>query len=116
MHFPVYRFDCEPAAISAAVSVYADGTVLLTHGGIEMGQGLTTKVKQAAAYQLGLLLPPSQRPFPLDLIKVAASSSAVVPNGGPTWSSTGSEGSCQAVRLACDKIVTRLEPYVKVGF
>ena len=79
-----------------------------------MGQGLTTKVKQSAAYQLGLILPPSQRPFPLDLIKVAASSSAVVPNAGPTWASTGSEGCCQAVRMACDKIVAQLKPHIKV--
>lgn len=38
------RFDCAPAAVSASLCVYADGSVLVSHGGIEMGQGLATKV------------------------------------------------------------------------
>ena len=38
----------------ALVHVYTDGTVMLNHGGTEMGQGLFTKVKQITAEVFGI--------------------------------------------------------------
>ncbi|KAK9842187.1 hypothetical protein WJX84_005055 [Apatococcus fuscideae] len=83
------RFDVAPAAMPAAVTIYADGSVLVSHGGIEMGQGLATKVKQVAAFELGKLLPAALQPLPMELVRIGDTDTAISPNGGPTWSSTG---------------------------
>ena len=44
---------------------YTDGTLLLSHGGVEMGQGLDTKMMQIAALELNV---------PMGLIRVTANS------------------------------------------
>ena len=36
--------------------VYTDGSVLVSHGGVEMGNGLHTKCRQIAARALGIEL------------------------------------------------------------
>ncbi|KAK6183872.1 hypothetical protein SNE40_006452 [Patella caerulea] len=86
----------------ALVNVYTDGSVLLTHGGIEMGQGLYTKMIQVASAVLGI---------PMDKIHTSDSSSNIVPNTSPTAASTGSDLNGMAVKIACEKISKRLEPY-----
>lgn len=42
--------------------VYVDGTVLLTHAGMEMGQGLHTKMAQIVSHELQL---------PLDMVRMS---------------------------------------------
>lgn len=71
-------------------------------------------MKQAAVAALSQLLPEGQRPLSLSLVRLAASSSEVVPNGGPTWASTGSESSCAAVLAAAAQLVRQMAPHVKV--
>ena len=66
----------------ALVQVYKDGSVLLNHGGTEMGQGLHTKVAQVVAHELGL---------PLNAVRVTATRTDKVPNTSATAASSGSD-------------------------
>lgn len=51
MKYPLLYFDTN----TAYVCVYHnDGTVIVSHGGVEIGQGINTKITQVAAYTLGI--------------------------------------------------------------
>ncbi|KAK7520257.1 molybdopterin binding aldehyde oxidase/xanthine dehydrogenase [Phyllosticta citriasiana] len=86
----------------ASVKVYADGSVLLHHGGTEMGQGLYTKMCQIAAQELGV---------PLDAVYTQDSQSYQTANASPTAASSGSDLNGMAVKDACDQLNQRLQPY-----
>ena len=83
----------------ALVHIYSDGTVLLNHGGTEMGQGLFTKVAQVVASELGL---------PLSAIRVSATDTARVPNTSATAASSGSDLNGKAAQVAVQTIRARL--------
>jgi xanthine dehydrogenase large subunit len=83
----------------ALVHVYKDGTVLLNHGGTEMGQGLFIKVQQVVAHELGV---------PLDAVRVSASDTSKVPNASPTAASSGSDINGMAARAAAQTLRERL--------
>lgn len=86
----------------ALVHIYEDGSVLLAHGGTEMGQGLYTKMCQIAAQELGV---------PMDSIFTSETASNVVANTSPTAASSGSDLNGMAVQDACQKLNARLEPF-----
>jgi xanthine dehydrogenase large subunit len=48
----------------ALVHIYKDGSILINHGGTEMGQGLHTKMLQVAATALGVDLHQVRSPRP----------------------------------------------------
>lgn len=90
----------------AQVEVFdTDGSVLVRTGGIEMGQGLNTKIAQVAAYYLGI---------PVSLIRVAELDTSVVPHPTSTGASTGSSFNAEAVRAACEELQTRLKDYCRI--
>lgn len=86
----------------ALVHVYSDGSVLLNHGGLEMGQGLHTKVAQVVADEFGL---------PLTAIRITATDTAKVPNTSATAASSGTDLNGKAAQAAAQAIRGRM-----VGF
>uniref|UniRef100_A0A8C5B2B2 Aldehyde oxidase 6 n=1 Tax=Gadus morhua TaxID=8049 RepID=A0A8C5B2B2_GADMO len=86
---------------AALVHVYKDGSVLVSHGGAEMGQGIHTKMQQVVSRELGV--PSSQ-------VYVSETSTASVPNSCPSAASYGTDANGMAVRDACQKLYKRLEP------
>lgn len=92
-------------ASSALVNVnMADGSVVVTHGGVEMGQGLNTKIAQLAASALGI---------PLTLIRVTGNNSDAIVNAPATAASTGYDLNGGAVDNACRALRTRLEQFCR---
>lgn len=86
----------------ALVHVYTDGSVLVSHGGTEMGQGLHTKMIQVAS-----------RVFQIspDHVHIAETGTDKVPNTSATAASSGSDLNGMAVLNACQVIWDRLLPY-----
>ncbi|XP_062190776.1 indole-3-acetaldehyde oxidase-like [Phragmites australis] len=91
------------------VSIFNDGSIAVEVGGIELGQGLWTKVKQMAAFGLGQLWADKSQDL-FERIRVIQADTLSVVQGGWTTGSTTSESSCEAVRCACNILVDRLKP------
>lgn len=85
----------------ALVHVYKDGSVLINHGGTEMGQGLHTKMMQVAATALGL---------PIERVRLAPTRTDKVPNTSATAASSGADLNGAAIKDACDQILARIAP------
>ncbi len=83
----------------ALVHVYTDGSVMLNHGGTEMGQGLYVKVAQVVAEEFGIAL---------DRVKITATTTEKVPNTSPTAASSGSDLNGKAAQAACRTIRARI--------
>uniref|UniRef100_A0ACD5TTY2 Uncharacterized protein n=1 Tax=Avena sativa TaxID=4498 RepID=A0ACD5TTY2_AVESA len=89
------------------VSILNDGSIVVEVGGVELGQGLYTKVKQMAAFGLGKL---DADGVLLEKVRVIQADSLSLVQGGFTGGSTTSETSCEAVRVSCAILVERLKP------
>ncbi|CAL5190349.1 unnamed protein product [Lathyrus oleraceus] len=106
----VYELNVKPAA--GKVSILSDGSVVVEVGGIELGQGLWTKVKQMAAYALGTIKIDGSGSL-LDKVRVIQADTLSLIQGGATADSTTSEASSEAIRLSCNILVERLKPIKK---
>ena len=83
----------------ALVNIYSDGTVLVNHGGTEMGQGLHTKIRQIAAAELGVSV---------DRVRVNATNTSKVPNTSATAASSGTDLNGMAVKNAIETLKDRI--------
>ncbi|XP_064107764.1 uncharacterized protein LOC135216406 [Macrobrachium nipponense] len=82
------------------IAIYEhDGTVAISHGGIEMGQGINTKVAQVVAFKLGV---------PMDLVIVKKSDTMVGANSAVTGGSFGSDLCAHGAKVACDALFARM--------
>ena len=86
----------------AMIEVFKDGTVLIRQGGVEMGQGVWTKVSQIAAQSLNV---------DLSSIQVSEVDTQVIPNPTSTGASTGTALNGGAVKQAASILRARLEEY-----
>jgi len=87
----------------ALVHVYTDGSIMLNHGGTEMGQGLHTKVAQVVA-----------EAFQVDLarVRITRTTTEKVPNTSATAASSGSDLNGMAALDACNQIKARLVAFL----
>jgi xanthine dehydrogenase large subunit len=87
----------------ALVHVYQDGSVILNHGGTEMGQGLNQKVAQVTAAVFGLQA---------GAVKITATDTAKVPNTSATAASSGSDLNGMAAQDAARRIRDRIAAHL----
>lgn len=87
----------------ALLHLYADGSLHLNHGGVEMGQGLHTKVAQVVAEELQV---------DVARIRVSATTTEKVPNTVATAASSGTDINAAAARNAAGKIRARLVDFL----
>ena len=86
----------------ALVHIYHDGSVLVAHGGTEMGQGLHTKMTMIAAEALGV---------PQENVFISETATNTVANTSSTAASASSDLNGYAIWNACAQINERLAPY-----
>lgn len=91
----------------ALVHIYTDGSILLSHGGTEMGQGLHTKICQVVANGFGVSL---------DRVQISASRTDKVPNTSPTAASSGTDLNGMAALDAVNQIRDRMIEFLSEHF
>jgi len=86
----------------ALVHVYVDGSVLVNHGGTEMGQGINTKVMQVVAHELGV---------DMCHVRASATDTSKIANTSATAASTGADLNGKAAQDAARQIRERLAAF-----
>ena len=82
------------------VHVYTDGSVAVSTGAVEMGQGVNTKIAQVAAKIFSL---------PIERVKIHTTNTLRIANTSPTAASAAADLNGKATEIACQKILQRLK-------
>ena len=88
----------------ALVHIYYDGSVVISTGAIEMGQGVNTKLVQIASGIFGIS--PKR-------IRIESANTLRVANTSPTAASAGADLNGKALEIACNNLMERLMPLTK---
>jgi xanthine dehydrogenase large subunit len=92
---------------NALVHVFTDGSVQVSSGGTEMGQGLNTKLQQIVAHEFGI--DPA-------LVRVMSTSTEKNHNTSPTAASAGTDLNGLAAVTACRQIIERMRGWAAIRF
>jgi xanthine dehydrogenase large subunit len=84
---------------SSLVHIYVDGSVAVSTGAVEMGQGVNAKLRIVAARTLGI---------PPERVRVDTTNTSRIPNASPTSASTGADLNGMATKYACERLRGRL--------
>ena len=87
---------------SSLVNIYVDGSVSVSTGAVEMGQGVNAKIRIIAARTLGI---------PVEKVRVDTTNTSRIPNASPTSASTGADLNGMATKIACEKLRDRLREF-----
>nr|XP_021510777.1 aldehyde oxidase [Meriones unguiculatus] len=103
LKFPVGTGLLALGQAAALVHIYLDGSALVTHGGIEMGQGVHTKIIQVVSRELRM---------PMSSVHLRETSTETVPNTNASGGSVVADLNGLAVKDACQTLLKRLEPII----
>ncbi len=84
----------------ALVHLYTDGSVAVSTGAVEMGQGVNTKILQVASQVFSI---------PPEKVKIHTTNTLRIANTSPTAASAGADLNGHATRIACQEILKRLK-------
>ena len=106
-----YSITTAGFAQKVIVAVHPDGSVSVNHSGLEVGQGINTKVEQAVVYELS-----KTAPFGFEMVAtVVPKSTTSFATETPTWASGTSESCVFAAEKACTALNKTLSRYKASG-
>ncbi|WP_333601255.1 xanthine dehydrogenase molybdopterin binding subunit [Flavobacterium sp.] len=84
----------------ALVHIYHDGSVVVSTGGVEMGQGLNTKMLQIVVETFSINA---------NKVRIESTNTLRVANTSPTAASAGADLNGKALQMACNALLERLK-------